>query len=96
MNEGKRKPYCLILAVILRNQYVSNLQNLNSEQVDLLKEIMSFCIQEVFNGGSVHLIPFIQKWSSISIGLFDNVISQFQAIYDYIQMVSLLIVFNVE
>lgn len=87
MTEDKRKPYCLILAVILRNQYISNLQDLHSEQVDLLKETMSFCIQEVFNGGSAHLIPFIQKWSSMSIDLFDYVIPQYQALYEYLQKV---------
>lgn len=87
MTEGKRKPYCLILAVILRNQYISNLQDLILEQVDLLKEILSYCIQEVFNGGSAHLIPFIQKWSSISIDLFDYVIPQYEAIYDYLKKV---------
>lgn len=89
MKECDKHSYLLILAIILRKQYIQDLKSLEEVQVNLLRQIMLHCVQEVSQNDMPCLHPFIKKWSSVSVELFELTIPLFKEVYEYVHKVSM-------
>lgn len=76
--------------MILRKQYIRDIPNLEMDKLNLLKEIMNTCIQEVFNADNQYdsvLLPFIRKWSSFCMDLFEKTIPVLKEVYNLLNSV---------